>query len=111
MPSSACSLGGRLTEEGRSLDRRSAAPPARDSRTIRSWCFPLRWELGDATRLSAGVRSLSLAAGFAHKPGQLPLVAHDLERLPREAHAGLGERVAEIERLLCRLMLSLGTTG
>ncbi|MBN2196166.1 MAG: four helix bundle protein [Polyangiaceae bacterium] len=56
-------------------------------------------------------RFLSIAAGPASELEYQLLLAHDLEYLPRDAHAGLSERVAEVKRMLYRFMQSLGPTG
>jgi hypothetical protein len=38
-------------------------------------------------------------------------LAHDLEYLPHDAYAGLNEQIAEVERMLCRFLQSLSSTG
>ncbi|MBN2194773.1 MAG: four helix bundle protein [Polyangiaceae bacterium] len=56
-------------------------------------------------------RSLSIAAGSASELEYQLHLAHDLEYLPRDAHAGFSEQVADVQRMLYRFMQSLGPTG
>ena len=52
-------------------------------------------------------RFLSIAAGSASELEYQLLLAHDLEYLSRDAYAALSEQVAEVRRMLYRLMQSL----
>ena len=56
-------------------------------------------------------RFLSIAAGSASELQYQLLLAHDLEYLPRDAHAELAEQVAEVKRMLFRFMQSLSSDG
>jgi four helix bundle protein len=56
-------------------------------------------------------RFLSIAAGSASELEYQLLLAHDLEYLPRDAHAALYDPIAEVKRTLYRFMQSLSAPG